>query len=95
MAWLVSGIGFAAHIFYGHFQLRNPRLTTATHASIAAALGAGTLAVAANVHEWMTASSYRLSMAIALVAWPLLTAGPAFLVAMIAAALVDRWRRRS
>ena len=53
------------------------------------------LAVAANVHEWMTASSYRPSIAIALVAWPLLTVVPAFVVAMVAAALLKRWRRRS
>ena len=95
LAWLVSGVGFAAHIVYGHFQLRNPPRMTAMHASIAAALGAGGLAVAANVHEWMTASSYRPSIAIALVAWPLLTVVPAFVVAMVAAALLNRWRRRS
>jgi hypothetical protein len=61
------------------------------HASIAAALGAGGLAVAANMHEWMTASSYRPSIAIALAAWPLLTGVSAFVVAMIAAPLLHRW----
>ena len=91
-AWLVSGVFFAAHIVCGHFQLRNPPRVTAMHASIAAALGAGGLAAAANVHEWRTASSYRPSMAIALVAWPLLTLVPAFVVAMVAAALLNRWR---
>jgi hypothetical protein len=95
LAWLVSGFGFAAHIAYGHFRLGNSPRTTAMHASIAAALGAGALAVAANVHEWMAASSYRASIAIALVAWPLLTAVPAFVVAMVAAAVLNRWCRRS
>jgi len=94
-AWLVSGIGFAAHIAYGHFRLGNSPRTTAMHASIAAVLVAGALAVAANVHEWMSASRYRPSMAIALVAWPLLTLVPAFVVALIAAAVLDRWYRRS
>jgi len=94
-AWLASGIGFAAHIAYGHFRLGNSPRTTAMHASIAAVLGAGALAVAANVHEWMSASRYRPSMAIALFAWPLLTLVPAFVVALIAAALLDRWYRRS
>ena len=61
LAWLVSGIGFAAHIAYGHFRLGNSPRTTAMHASSAAALGAGGLAVAANVHEWMAVSSYRRS----------------------------------
>jgi len=94
-AWLVSGGGFAAHIAYEHFRLGNSLHTTAMHASIAAALGAGGLAVAANLHEWMAGSSYRPSIAIALVAWPLLTVVPAFFVAMIAAAVLNRWRPRS
>ena len=94
LAWLVSGIGFAAHIAYGHFRLRNSPRTTATHASIAAALGAGALAVAANVHEWKTASSYRPSIAISLIAWPLLTVVPAFVVAVVAASVLNRWFRR-
>ncbi len=93
--WLVSGVGFAAHIAYGHFRLGNSPRTTAMHASIAAALGAGALAVAANLHEWMAASSYRPSIAIALVAWPLLTVVPAFVVAMVAAAVLKRWYPRS
>ncbi len=95
LAWLVSGIGFAAHIVYGHYRLANPPRTTAMHASIAAALGAGALAVAANLHEWMAASSYRPSIAMALVAWPLLTVVPAFVVAMVAAAVLKRWYPRS
>ena len=94
LAWLVSGIGFAAHIGYGHFRLRNSPRTTAMHASIAAALGAGALAVAANVHEWKTASSYRPSIAISLIAWPLLTVVPAFVTAVVAAAVLNRWFRR-
>jgi len=94
LAWLVSGVGFAAHIAYGHFLLRNSPRTTAMHASIAAGLGAGALAVAANLHEWRAASNYRPSIAIALVAWPLLTVVPAFVVAMVAAAVLNRWGRR-
>src|SRR4051794_29378222 len=59
LAWLVCGVEFAAHIHYGTFRLRNPPRITAMHASMAAALGAGGLAVAANLHEWRTASRYR------------------------------------
>ena len=95
MEWLVSGVGFAAHIAYGHSCLANPPHATAMHASMAAALGAGGLAIAANVHEWVADSSYRPSMAVALVAWPLLTAVRAFDVAMVAAEVLNRWRRRS
>ena len=94
LAWLVSGVGFAAHISYGLFGLGNSPLGTAMYASIAAALGAGTLALAANVHELMATSNYRPSMAVALVAWPLLTAIPAFFVALAAAAALNRWCRR-
>jgi hypothetical protein len=95
MAWLVSGIGFAAHIAREHFRLGNPPRTTATHVSIAAALGAGGLALAANIHEWMTGRRYRPSIVVALVAWPLLTLVPAFVAAMIAASLLKRWFPRS
>jgi hypothetical protein len=95
LAWLVSGIGFAAHIAYGHYRLRNVPRTTAMQVSIAAALGAGGLALAANLHEAMAAAPYRPSIAIALVAWPLLTLFPAFVVALIAASLLNRWFPRS
>jgi len=94
LAWLVCGVGFAAHILCEGFRLRNSPRLTAMHASVAAALAAGGLAVGANLHEWRTASRYRPSIALALVAWPLLTAIPAFVVAVIGAALLDRWRRR-
>src|SRR5438874_4594667 len=83
LAWLVSGVAFAAQIAYEHFRLRNPPRTTAMHVSFAAAFGAGGLALVANLHEAMTAARYRPSIAIALLAWPLLTVVPAFVVAMI------------
>jgi hypothetical protein len=95
LAWILSGAGFAAHVAYGQFRLGNAPRRTAMHASAAAALGAGALAVAANLHELMATSSYRPSMAVALVAWPLLTAIPAFVVAMALAAVLNRWSRRS
>lgn len=93
LAWLVCCVGFAAHILYGTLRLGNSPRMTAMHASLAAALGAGGLAVAANLHEWRTASTYRPTIAISLVAWPLLTAIPAFVVAVIGAGLLNRWRR--
>jgi hypothetical protein len=93
LAWLVCGVGFAAHILYGSFRLKNRPRVTAIQAAVAAAVAAGGLAVAANMHEWRTASRYRPSIAMALVAWPLLIAIPAFVVATICAALLDRWRR--
>ena len=63
-------------------------------ASIGVAVPAGALAVAANVHELVAASRYRPSMAVALVAWPLLTAIPAFIVPIAVAESLSRSSKR-
>jgi vacuolar-type H+-ATPase subunit I/STV1 len=86
LAFLTSGVVFAVHVGYEHFRLRNSPLITASHCSMAVAVGAFGLALAANIHDLESASGYRPRMLIALVAWPLLTAVPAFLVALVAAA---------
>ena len=91
-AWLVSAAAFAAHIGYEHSRLRSAPRTTAPHAALAAALGAFGLAAAANVHEILAVPRYRPLLAIALVAWPVGTAVPAFVVALAAAAGLARAR---
>lgn len=92
-AWFVSAIAFAVHILYEHFRLRNPPRRTALHASAAAALGAFGLAIAANVHElWTNPGTHRSLLLLALVLWPILTAVPAFVVALATAAGLARWR---
>src|SRR5438552_1442255 len=58
-AWLTSAVAFGAHIWYEQFRLRNSTIATAVHASLAAALGAFALAVAANLHAQWTASGNR------------------------------------
>lgn len=93
-AWLTSAAAFAAHIWYELFRLRNSVLTTALHASLAAALGAFGLAVAANLHAQWTATGNQRLLAIALAVWPALTAVPAFVVALAVAAGLARMRRR-
>ena len=85
-AFVISAVVFAAHIAYEHFRLRNKARNTAWHASAAVAFGAFMLALAANIHDLGSASGYRPRMLIAFVAWPLLTAVPAFIVALVAAA---------
>jgi uncharacterized protein (DUF486 family) len=85
-AWLISAIAFAGHIWYERLRLRNSALTTALHTSMAAALGAFALAVAANIHRQQVASSHQRLLGFSLVAWPVLTAVPAFVVALLAAA---------
>jgi len=91
-AFVVSAVVFAAHIAYEHFRLRNTARPTAWHASVAVAFGAFALALMANIHDLGSASGYRPRMLIALVAWPLLTAVPAFIVARVVAAMLGAKR---
>ena len=93
-AFIISAVVFSAHIAYEHFRLRNTARPIAWHASVAVAFGAFALALVANIHDLGSASGYRPRMLIALVAWPLLTALPAFIVALAAAAGLGRVRRR-
>jgi hypothetical protein len=90
-AWVMSAAAFAAHIGYEQVRLRSSPGTTALHASLAVALGAFGLAVAANVHA-QTAAIPQRSIVLALVLWPVLTALPAFVVALALAAGLARMR---
>jgi hypothetical protein len=92
-AWGVSAVVYAAHIGYEQFRMDSSPRATALHTAVAVAIGAFGLAVAANVHEVWVASSYRRSLAVALVAWPALVAVPAFVVALVAAVVLARTRR--
>jgi hypothetical protein len=92
-AWLASAIAFVAHIRYEHITLRDTPSVTALHAAVAVAFGAFGLAVAANIHAMTVASSQRRLLVIALVAWPAITAIPAFLVALATTAVLARTRR--
>jgi uncharacterized protein (DUF486 family) len=93
LGFLASAVAFAVHIGYEHFRLRNSPLITASHVSIAVALGAFALAVNANVHGYRVGSSHQRLLAFALVAWPAITAVPAFVVALVAAAGLGLRRR--
>src|SRR5436190_1148960 len=83
-AWVVSAIGFAAHIAYERFRLRNSPSAAALHVAVAVALGAFGLAVGANIHSLFIVSSnqHRWLLLLALLLWPLITAIPAFVVAL-------------
>ena len=82
LAFFICVVAFAFHIGYEHFRLRNSPRVTASHVSIAVALGAFALALAGNIHDLGSASGYRPRMLIALAAWPFLTAVLAFIVAL-------------
>ena len=93
-AFIVSAVVLAAHIAHEQLALRNTARPTAWHASVAAACGGFGLALAANIHDLGSASGYRPRMLIALVAWPLLTGVPAFVVALVVATGVRLFRPR-
>ena len=91
-AWVVSAIAYAAHIAYEHFRLRNSSLSAALHVALAVALGAFGLAVGANIHSLSTGSTdqHRQLLLLSLAIWPLITALPAFLVALGMSAVLAR-----
>ena len=95
-AWIVSGVVFAAHIAYAHLQarLRPSPAATALQASLGVALGAFVLAVAATVHAVWVGAGNRSAFGLALVVWPAVTAVPAFVAALVAAAGLTLIRRR-
>ena len=92
-AWVVSGAVYAAHIGYEHFRLRHSPRLIALHAALAVAIGAIALAVAGMIHSLTAAPAIRPSWLLALVIWPAATAVPAFLVALVAGAVLARLRR--
>jgi hypothetical protein len=85
-AWLTCAVAFGIHIWLEHFRLRNSPRRTALQTSMAVALGAFGLAVAANIHARTAGSGNQRLLALALVMWPLITGVPAFVVALAAAA---------
>ena len=94
-AWAVSGLAYAGHIGYERFRLHDPPPRAALYVALAVALGAFGLAVGANIHALSVGSSaqhqrlLRLSLAI----WPVMTAVPAFLVALVINVGLARWQR--
>jgi lysylphosphatidylglycerol synthetase-like protein (DUF2156 family) len=89
-AWIISGIAYATHIWYEHSRLRNSPRSAALHVAVGVAIGAFGLAVAGMIHSLSTTSSIRPVWFLALVAWPAITAVPAFLGALVAAAILRR-----
>ena len=93
-AWVISVVVFLAHARYEHIARRSNLPSAAVHVAIAAGLGAFCLAVGANVHSLFTSShqAQRLLL-IALVLWPLMTAVPAFVVALGIGGVLSRVTR--
>jgi hypothetical protein len=91
-AWVVSAVACTAHICYERFRLRNLPPSAALHVALAVALGAFGLAVGANVHSLSLGSTneHRHFLLLALGLWPVITALPAFLVALGASWVLAR-----
>lgn len=94
LAFLISALVFGAHVAYEHLQVRSSPRIAAWHAAAAVALGAFGLAVAANVHGYLSPTPSRHSISVALLAWPLLCGLPAFVVALAASVVLSRARPR-
>ena len=91
-AWLVSAIVFSAHLVYE--QRWNPSpLRTASHTSMAVALGAFILACWILAHARVINASQGPLAPLALILFPLLTGLPAFVIALVAAGLASKLRR--
>ena len=76
--------------------MRHYRIWALLHSAAAVALGAFLLAAAATFHA-ATAASHApyWQFLLALVLWPIITAVPAFLVALVTGAVLARLLRRA
>lgn len=91
-AWAVCAVGYAAHIGYERSRLKTSPRLGALHVALAVALGAFGLAVAANVHSLSSGANtqHRQLLLLSLGIWPVITALPAFLVALGISAVLAR-----
>jgi hypothetical protein len=87
MAWTISAVVFAAQIAYERLPLRSSVRRASLHATVGAAFGGFLLAVAATIHK-MSVESVDARYLLALVAWPLIVALPAFAAALVLSAAI-------
>ena len=87
-AWAISGVVYAAHIWYEHFTLRNSPRVAAAHVAMAVAIGGFGLAVAGLIHSLSSGSAIRPAWLIAILVWPVMLAIPAFLGALVAGSVL-------
>jgi len=91
-AFLFSGAVYVAHLAAERESRR--ALASSLHVAAAVALGAFGLALSANIHSLLDQSANHFRLTLALVLWPLITAVPAFVVALAATTLGNRRARR-
>lgn len=89
-AFGISAVILALHVAYERLRLGSATMRAAWHGAVGAAFGGFGLALMANIHDLGSATGYRPRMLVALVAWPFITAVPAFVVALVVAAVVRK-----
>jgi hypothetical protein len=94
-AWVTSAVLFAGNIWYEYYRLKNAPFKTALHVSLASALGAFGLAVAANIHAQFVQTANQIMLALSLIIWPLLTMVPAFIVAFVITSLLQYLHKKA
>lgn len=100
-AWRLSAFAISGGAFWIHLvtverlKFQSTPKEAALHTGLAAAIGGFGLAVFANIHELLATSGYRPRMAIALVAWPLLTGVPAFFLSFVLGIVLGSERKVS
>lgn len=95
-AWAVSGALYAIHIGLENFRYGNRALAAASHIAAAVAVGGFVLASAATIHRLATISPTPYwKFLVALVAWPLITATPAFVAALLMSMVLERLRKHA
>ena len=95
--WRATAFLFSGAVFVTHLAVERKRrraLASSLHVAAAVAIGAFGLALSANIHGLSEPSANNFRLILALVLWPLLTAGPAFVVALAATTLGNRLARR-
>ena len=89
-AWIISVIIFGIQIWYEHFRFHNIPRIIALHVSVAVALGAFGLAIAANIHSLYSITAFRPLLIISLILWPIIVGVPAFVIAIVIAVILAR-----
>jgi len=91
-AWLICALAFAIHIGLEHFRFRDSPYRTALHVSASVSIGAFALAVAANINALRTGTGNQRLLVLALVIWPIMAGVPAFIIALVIVAVLERLR---
>ena len=95
-AWIVCGIVYAVHFGWEQLRIQQRSTSVALNVAMAVGLGGFLLAVAAGVHALTVEAHAPLWLhAVALIAWPIFTGVPAFIVTLIISAILSRLRMTS